>query len=146
MQPYGLLVVGSLWAGSALALQRPESLPALCARSSLVIIGEVTGQESFFQEDRSGWVLSRHDLSVLKVLRGTPVESVTVVTPGGRVGSLTLNVEHTPELVVDQRYLLLLEPRADGESWRVLGGEEGALPIAGDPSDELARLGGCHAP
>lgn len=145
MQHYVLFVVGSLWAGSALALQRPESLPAQCARSPLVIIGEITGQESFFQEDRSGWVLSRHDLSVLKVLRGTPVESVTVVTPGGRVGSLELHVEHTPELIVDQRYVLLLEPRADGVSWRVVGGEAGAIPVEGDPSDELALLGGCHA-
>lgn len=134
-------------ASPAWAVQRPTTLGELCARSALVVVGEVTGQESIFAADGSGRIETWVDVAVLRTLRGDPGPApLRLSLPGGTVGDLRLTVEDTPVLATDARYLLLLAPRADGAGWRVYGGEAGARPVQQADAVTLADLGGCHAP
>lgn len=139
--------VALVWALDAHAVRRPVAPAEDCARSALVVIGEITGQEAGFSADGSGLIETWSDVQVLRTLRGeADAETLRVVTPGGVAGGLRLTVEHAPELQVDARYLLLLAPRADGEGWRVVGGEEGATLLVKGAEAAAIAAGGCHAP
>lgn len=129
------------------ALQRPMSLGALCARSALVVVGEVTGLESMFSADGSGRIETWADVAVVQTLRGDPPrEGLRVLVPGGAAAGLRLTVEDAPTLRVDAPTLLLLTPLERGAGWAVLGGEAGARPVQRGARLSLADLEGCHAP
>lgn len=135
------------WAMPSHALDRPLSPGELCQRSSLVIVGEVTDQEAEFAEDGSGRIETWVDVAVLRTLRGqAPADSLRLVLPGGALAGLRLTVEDTPALQTDASYLFLLSPRAAGQSWRVVGGEAGALPTTDVQGASLMAFEGCHAP
>ncbi len=137
-----LLLAPSAARASKIEVPRAE----LCAISSLVVIGEVTGQDSTWSEGSKGMVLTVSDLAVERTLRGDPVRDLRVTTRGGSFLGLTQHVSTAAVLRPDRRYLLLLAPRPDA-TWRVVGGEDGVvlLPWDGDLALVLDSLGGCLA-
>jgi len=140
------LALALCWATPSHAVDRPLSPGALCQRSALVIVGEVTDQEAEFAEDGSGRIETWVDVAVLRTLRGQPpADSLRLVLPGGALAGLRLTVEHAPTLSTDASYLFLLSPRAAGQGWRVVGGEAGALPVLDVQGASLTAFEGCHA-
>lgn len=137
------VLVVSLLAAEAQAARLAVPLPELCAASALVVVAEVTGREVHWGEQQLLETWS--DLAIHQVLRGqAPTEPLRVVTLGGSLGGLRLEISEAPTLAVDARYLLLLSPRADG-GWTLHGGPDGAIPL-GDEVAARARLGSCLAP
>ena len=118
---------------------------ALCERSTLVVVGEITGFEAYWTP--AGGVERLFDVAVESTHRGAlPTEPLRVAVPGGRMGEVTQIVEDSPELLVDHRYLLLLAPADTG--WRVVGLQQGVFPLSHEPGAEavaLAKLGACLA-
>lgn len=98
----------------------------LCTRADLVIIGEVTSDETLWTPgggiERHAWV------AVARTIRGPAQDTVQVTLPGGVLGASTHWVEDVPELHEASRYLLFLYRDAAG-GLQVLGGEQGAVLI-----------------
>lgn len=143
-----LVLVLLALSGLARAMQVKIERPALCERAQLVVIGEVTGFDARFVANAEGAIERVFDVSVERVLRGVaPPEPLRVLVPGGSLGeNLHYIVEDAPDLHVDHRYLLLLATDSDG--WRVLGLQQGALPLDHDRGADaaaIASLGGCLA-
>ena len=143
-----LVLVLLALSGLARAMQVKIERPALCGRAQLVVIGEVTGFDARFVADSEGAIERVFDVSVERVLRGVaPTGPLRVIVPGGALGEdLHYIVEDAPDLLVDHRYLLLLAP--DSEDWRVVGLQQGALPLDHDRGSDaaaIASLGGCLA-
>jgi hypothetical protein len=134
------------WTAFAWASTRPVTRPEACARADVVVIGEVTGTEGAFRQD--GAIETRVDVSVERVRKGDAPADLVVRVLGGAAGGLRMHVAEAPELVPDQRYLLLLVRGADG--WEVLG-REGVVAIRradgqgrGEAeADAIASLGAC---
>lgn len=139
-----ILALGAL-PSPALASRVPMSLPALCGRASLVVVGEITGGEARWTADDRG-IETRWDVHVSRVVRGEPREDLVVRASGGTVGGITQTISEAPRLRSDGRYLLLLGPGAD--AWELVGGADGAVPLPwDDPQAEaraLANLGACR--
>lgn len=124
------------WAGESFAARRAGAGETLWSKSELVVVGEITGRECAFAADGSGRIETWWDVAVVEAVREPPRErigdSLRLVTPGGELAGLGLDISDAPELAVDQRYLLMLTRRADGDGWRLVGGPEGALAL--DPA------------
>lgn len=130
----------------ALGLVLYEPLPELCARSDAAILGEVTTVESRWTP--TGGLETHAWIAVQEVVVGDLADdTVEIVWAGGRSGDLVQRVEDEPELRVDRRYLLLLEPRPDG-AFAVTGGERGAVPVPHGDDGRAARaaLEDCRVP
>jgi len=131
-------------AGQARAMRVDVPTAELCRVSSHVVVGEVT--TSATQWTQEGSLETVVDVAVTSVLRGTRVQDLVIVTPGGAIGDLRQIVEDAARLDVDARYVLLLHERTDGR-FVVTGGEAGAFPIPEGAGEPWARslLGACLA-
>ena len=155
-----LLALALLAPLPAAALRQPMPRPEMCARAAAVVVGEVTGTESFWQAD--GTIATRADVAVTRVLRGRVPDALSIAYPGGSVGGLTLTVSEAPRLRADARYLFLLAPGDGGRGesppqrppagWRLVGGPDGAIRLgwsAGGVGETeaaaVASLGACGA-
>lgn len=144
-----VLVLGSLAAAPARAMQVQLSRPELCARSGRVVIGEVTSAAAEWAEGRGGKIVTRADVLVSRTLVGRAGD-VEVLLPGGELGGLRYVVEDAATLVPDATYLLLLVEGAGG--WQVQGGGQGAIMLSdaqgrvvATEAAAVASLGGCGA-
>lgn len=151
------VILGALL-GTADAARLEISRPTLCALAEAVVVGEVTGQASMWSTGELGGIETWSDLILdpaplidHPTLAGKAllpeVDTVAVFTPGGAHGGLRLRIEDAAVLRTDRRYLLLLTPIEGG--WRVVGGEDGAIPLphgsSGALTEALESLGECHA-
>lgn len=141
-----LAALGLLLAGPAFGFAIEVPRPHLCARASLVVVGEVTGGEARWTPD--GAIETVHHVSIARVVRGAPPpDALLVTTPGGRIGEVGLTIDHAATLAPDRRYLLLLA--ASGDGWRVVGEQQGAIALRHGGDDDaaaIASLGDCRAP
>lgn len=130
----------------------PVPRPQLCAWSDLAVVADVTGSDTRWAQGARGDLETVSDLAVVRVVRGAAPRDLFVRAPGGRLGSLVQRVEDAATLEVGGRYLLMLRRAEDGDGWRVVGGEVGAIAIAvaqgrGEPEvSAVASLGACRAP
>ena len=82
-------------------------------------------------------------LAPLEGWKGEAPASLSLVLPGGELGTLGVKVEDVPRLTVDQPVVLLLADTPVG--WVVLGGELGAIPVRfgdrgeGRPAEQVHR-------
>ena len=150
----GAMVVAASLAlsASALAVQEEVDRIDLCDLADAVVIAEVTSYEVLWAEGDGGGILTRVWFALDLTLRGAAPETVTMVLPGGAIGTVRHEVEDQPQRPqLDRRYLLFLKQLPTGE-FKVVGGEGGVAPIA-EPEedvgeryiDALASVGACHA-
>lgn len=83
---------------------------------------------------RSG-IVTDVTLRIADTITGNAAGTVTVTQPGGEVGGIGLVVTEVPVFSRGRRYVVFL-----GANGQVLGGTQGALPLAGD------RVGLSHEP
>ena len=148
-----MVVAASLTlSGAALAVQEEVDRIDLCELADAVVIAEVTSFEVLWAEGESGGILTRVWFALDMTLRGDVPETVTLVLPGGAIGTVRHEVEDQPQRPsLDRRYLLFLKQLPTGE-FKVVGGEGGVAPIA-EPGggggeryiDALSSVGACHA-
>lgn len=117
-----------LWWSLSWALSTTTDPVALCKLADAVVVAEVTSGETEWAPGPRGDLRTRAWAAVTEVLRGSPGDTVEVLSWGGRLDGLVQTVEDQPRLEEDHRYVLLLS--RDGDAWRVTGGEHGAWPLA----------------
>ncbi|MCO4748194.1 MAG: hypothetical protein KC912_25595 [Proteobacteria bacterium] len=145
-----LLLLPLLFSAPATALQRDVPRPELCAASTQVVVADVTSQETVWSATPDGGLETRVWFATHRLVRGVSEDTIELVFEGGQKGDLTHWVEHSPDFVMDARYMLFLAPHKD-RGLQVLGGEAGAIRIASKPNEPgeslakvLGTLGDCH--
>ena len=127
------------------ALQQSVDRAELCALADLVVLAVPTAVHT----ELVGWEaglphLERLvDTTVKQTFRGRTGPTLAVRLPGGRLGELVHRVEDVPELVLATPTLLFLEK--DGATHRVVGGEQGALPLSDGERATSVLLDPCRA-
>lgn len=83
-------------------------LDHLVAGNGLIVVGEVLGARSYWNEART-FILTDVRVSVSEVLKGSPAtREITVTLPGGQVGELTSMVIGAAHLAPGHWYVLFL--------------------------------------
>jgi len=89
-----LAIAAAVMAAALLATPRAEATLARAvdfdtkvADSQSIILGEVVQTESRFDSSHR-WILTYSTFKVERALKGQPMQQLTLVTPGGRVGDL----------------------------------------------------------
>ncbi|MEE2829343.1 MAG: hypothetical protein VX498_09155 [Myxococcota bacterium] len=115
---------------SVSALQVERSRHELCTKADAVVIAEVTSYETLWAAGDEGGLFTRVWFAPMLPIRGTTGKAtIELILPGGKSGGIEHRVEDTPERPqLDRRYLLFLLRGPNG-SYRVLGGEAGAVAI-----------------
>lgn len=129
-----------LLAPAALAMAPPVPFVETCHLAPVIVVAEVTSTEVRWNE--RGTLETWVDLAIASTFKGTLPADARIVLPGGVRGGFRYEVEDTPTLQADHRYLLLLRPR-DAGGWAPFGGEAGVIAL-GWQDDAATRLGGCH--
>lgn len=84
-------------------------LDYLVSENEMVVVGEVVGARSYWNEDRS-FILTDVRLAVSDVLKGSAAtREITVTVPGGKVGDLTSVIVGGASLEPGKWYVLFLD-------------------------------------
>jgi hypothetical protein len=144
------LLLSLLTSPGSHAAQQQVDRPTLCSVSTAVVIAEVSSIETQWAAGERGGIERRAWLSVLQTPRGEPKDTLEIILPGGNMGEISQWVEDVPKLQPDTPYLLFLGTYQ--ERLQIIGGDQGAIPIASKPgvpgeplADALKSLGGCRA-
>jgi len=86
------------------------SLEELLEQADTVVVGTVAGQTSTWNNPHTA-ILTDSTVVVEQVIKGSPVETVTVRTSGGMVGKVGLWVEDEPPLRIGEEAVLFLDTR-----------------------------------
>lgn len=83
-------------------------LDYLVSENEMVVVGEVVGARSYWNEARS-FILTDVRLAVSDVLKGSATREITVTVPGGKVGDLTSVIVGGASLEPGKWYVLFLD-------------------------------------
>jgi len=133
-----LLLAGVAFAGTVMSLD----FAGLTHLSSHIVTGRVLSSAPAWTPD-GGAVVTLHELAVAGAWKGEVAsDSITVRTPGGRMGDYVMEMAGAPELHVGDHVLLFLERNDDGSfgvvslaqgSWRVTQAADGSFVVTRDP-------------
>jgi hypothetical protein len=125
----GVLVVAGvlLWAGVAQgSLVHSFSLQQLFEEADLIVVGEVNGSVSFWN-DAHDTIYTEFTVAVEKTVKGTAEGEVTVRLMGGTVDGKTLRVAGNAQMEKGERTLLVL--RKSGSFYVVIGMSQGKWSV-----------------
>jgi hypothetical protein len=100
------------------------------------VVGRVGAARS---EAATAGPITRIQLDVEKMLKGTPAAALTIVQPGGEAGGVAASVAGAPTFVTGERVLMFLTRRPDG-ALRVAHLYQGKFSIEADPPQAVRRL------
>jgi hypothetical protein len=114
-QSAALLVLGATISPAISGGTRLLSVRELATTAQIVVLGKVESVVGEWNSQRTNMV-TRIALHVHETLKGTvATDRLSVVQPGGQVGSIGSVVGDTPSFTVGQRVVLFLTTRRDGE-------------------------------
>jgi hypothetical protein len=114
----------------AAAAQQPSRLTTqqLTLRADIVAVGTVSDLRSEWTSDHTR-ILTRATLRVGEVVKGDPGSStITVVYPGGEVGTVGELYSHTVSFSKNEEVVVFAGRDRDG-NFRVVGGDQGKMRI-----------------
>lgn len=133
-----LLLTSVAFAGTVMRLD----FAGLTHLSTHVVTGRVLSSAPAWTPD-GGAVVTLHELEVAGTWKGElDAATLSVRTPGGRMGDYTLELPGAPELKAGEHVLLFLERNADGSfgvislaqgSFRVAAAPDGGFVVTRDP-------------
>lgn len=135
--------VGLGFASLAHALVPAQDFASRARRADLIVLVEPTSAECRYTVDQDWALETQVWLAPLASWKGTAPADLSLVLPGGTLGTLGVTVEDVPSLPVDQPVVLLLVETPGG--WIVLDGELGAIPVRyqehgeGRPAEQVQR-------
>ena len=125
----GLLSVGSAHATLATAASFDEKVE----NAASIVFGKCVKSESHM--DPSGrWVLTYSTFNVEKAIKGNAVSQITIVTPGGQVGSVHQDSIGIPQFRAGDEHILFVKNSSVGPT--VLYFEQGAYDVTTDEHGE----------
>jgi hypothetical protein len=101
--------------------------------STDVVIGEVTGATSAWQDWPYGGrvIMTTYTVRVDNTLKGKAAETISVVVPGGTVGTTTISASDCPTLTVGMKTTLFLKKDLQGRPrYWIFGLERGAWEVS----------------
>lgn len=97
--------------------------------ASAIVLGRLVAQESRW--DAAGkWILTYSTFQVEKVMKGSPSQEITLVTPGGVVGNIAQEVVGVPKFEKGDEHVVFVRNSQSGPT--VLYFEQGAYRVKKD--------------
>ena len=94
-----------------------------------IVLGKVVAQESQWDAQKK-WILTSTTFEIEKTFKGMPAQRVTVVTPGGTVGTVAQNVIGVPRFRNGDEHVVFVRNTRSGPT--VLYFEQGAYRVEVD--------------
>lgn len=91
-----------------------------------IVLGKVVAQESHWDAQKK-WILTSTTFEVEKTFKGMPAQRVTLVTPGGTVGTVAQNVIGVPRFRNGDEHVVFVRNTRSGPT--VLFFEQGAYRV-----------------
>lgn len=127
-----LAVVGvpGLVSGLEATTVKQLSLEQMVRGSHRIILGRRVSRETYWNQNRTR-IYTATRFAVTEDLKGDSRGAATVVTVGGTIGELTLDVPGTPQFRENEEVLLFLGA-GKGDYWILMGLSQGMFRIAPD--------------
>lgn len=109
---------------------------ALTSTADEVVVGRVLGSNARWEGSR---IMTEVQVQVATPILGQsqPGQTLTLQTPGGRVGDLAQVIQGTPSFQEGQEVLLFLERNRRSGALRTVGLAQGKFTLYRDPQDQL---------
>ncbi|HYI13613.1 MAG TPA: hypothetical protein VEK57_31520 [Thermoanaerobaculia bacterium] len=101
-----------------------------------IVLGRVVSQEARWDAARN-WILTYSTFQVEKTMKGFPAQQITIVTPGGTVGTVAQDVVGVPRFREGEDHLLFVRNSQAGPT--VLYFEQGAYRVVKEGSDRIVQ-------
>jgi hypothetical protein len=136
---------------NAVALAAALALLPICAEATVsraisfddkvtnaasIILGKCVRQESRW-DDAQRWILTYSTFEVERAIKGLPARQITIVTPGGSVGSIHQDTIGVPKFTVGDEHIVFVRNTAVGPS--VLYFDQGAYAVAREGSERIVK-------
>lgn len=114
----------------------PLSTQDLGSQASLIVVGRVIEKRSYWNDDRTR-IETEIQLQVEEMFKGSPVDVVRVVQPGGVVDNVRVMADGVAVWTVGEEVLLFLEPHRGG-THHVVGLNQGQFAVDRDEGTDEA--------
>lgn len=112
--------------------QREKRLQKLAAGADIIVTGKIIKQKSSWNKDKSR-IYTVASLEVKDFLKGTDNnKTVTIIYPGGEVGSVGEIYSHMPRFRNQEHVLVFLKKDKKQLGYKVYEGDEGKIGIIKD--------------
>ncbi len=137
---------------SALVIHAETAQPSWLERAAHAPLRIVARCETRFSRWEEGSIYSYSDISVLRVVQGSPDQALVVRQRGGEVDGIGQKISHVSLLEPGRTYLLFLS-KDDSGNWTpsskgvnpVVTSTDGSDSVGGEPLDQvLSELGGAN--
>jgi len=131
MQKLFILIIGiilSLSFSINATIVKIIGVSELTERSSLVVIGVATKNQSYYTPD-STMILTDVHVKITNKIRGECNDEIVVVLEGGTVGETTTFVLGGSEFAIGKEVLLCIEKIKDTNKYRIFGFNQGKFDI-----------------
>lgn len=140
-----VLALACAWSLSsgAMALEPAMDFASRVRAADRIVLVEPTSRESRYTHGQDWLLETQVWLAPIQSFKGDLPATLSLVLPGGQLGTLGVTVEDVPALPLDQPVVLLLADTPEG--WVVVGGESGAIPVQhqghgeGRPVEQVRR-------
>lgn len=102
-------------------------------QAEAIVLGKVVAQESHWDAQKK-WILTSTTFEIEKTFKGLPAQRVTLVTPGGTVGTVAQSVVGVPRFRNGDEHVVFVRSTRSGPT--VLYFEQGAYSVEKDDRGE----------
>lgn len=104
--------------------------------AATIVLGKVVRQQAQWDAERK-WILTYSTLQVEKTLKGQPSQEITIVTPGGIVGSVAQEVVGVPKFRQGDEHVVFVRQSKAGPT--VLYLEQGAYRVDNESGSRIVK-------
>ena len=115
-------------------LSEAKSFDEKVENAASIVVGRCVAKESRWDDARR-WILTYNKFEVEKAIKGFPVRELTVVTPGGTVGSIQQDAVGVPKFEIGDERVLFVRNTQAGPT--VLYFEQGAYRLVREGNERL---------
>ena len=102
-------------------------------KAESIVVGTVVDQDSRW-DDQHKWILTYSTIRVDKTLKGVPERELTIVTPGGKVGTIVQEVIGVPQFREGEENVVFVRDTQAGKTVAFL--EQGNYKVVADARGE----------
>jgi len=106
-------------------------------KAESIVVGTVIDQESRW-DDQHKWILTYSTIRVDKTLKGQPEQELTIVTPGGKVGTIVQEVIGVPRFREGEENVVFVRDTQAGKTVAFL--EQGNYKVLADARGERMAI------
>lgn len=104
--------------------------------AAAIVLGRVVSQQSRW-DDAHRWILTYSTFEIEKTIKGQPAQRITIVTPGGTVGTIAQDVDGVPRFSQGEDHILFVRNSQAGPT--VLYFEQGAYRVVKEHGDRIVE-------